>query len=304
MIQPWASFLRRSLACRRYRSSVPGGARWLGLLGSARGWLQESRAVVVTSHPQTPAGPPTGCADLIRGIASLDPSKGKPPGTVRIIAVRRSDGRRAWIAQVPGTQNWSLQAKANPFDLTGNVEGMANEATAGRSLVEAALREAGAAAGEPVMLVGHSQGGLVAAQLAADPAFRASYHVTHVVTAGAPVGTVRIPDSVSVLALEHDEDLISRLDGTPNPDRPRWVTVSRSTTAAGGAPSPSIAHDLSTYTSTAAAVDIATDPGLARWRSGVEPFLDAPGVTATGQEFTGRRLLSDASTDPGGSPPP
>jgi hypothetical protein len=166
---------------------------------------------------------------------------------------------------------------------------MAAERTAGRRLVEAALRSAGARSGEPVLLAGHSQGGMVAAQLAADPVFRGSFTVTHVVTAGAPVASARIPESVAVLSLEHDEDLIARLDGAANPDRPGWVTVSRSTIPAGGAPDPSTAHDLSSYARTAASVDASADPGLARWRSGLQPFLGGPGVTATGLEVTGVR---------------
>jgi hypothetical protein len=111
------------------------------------------------------------------------------------------------------------------------------------------------------------------------------------VTAGSPVGAVRIPDSVAVLSLEHDEDVVPRLDGVVNPDHPGWLTVSRATTPAGGTPSPAVAHDLSTYAATAAAVDDATEPGLARWREGLRPFLAGPGVTATGLEVTGVREL-------------
>lgn len=270
---------------------VPGAARWLGRLTSSGPWLREGGTVSVVGRRQVVARPPTGLADVIGGVASLDPAHGTAPGTVRVVAVAGPDGRRAWIAQVPGTQDWSLRAGRNPLDLTGNVHGMAAEPTAGRRLVEVALRSAGARPGEPVLLAGHSQGGLVAAQLAADPAFRASFTVTHVVTAGAPVGSARVPDSVAVLSLEHDEDLVPRLDGRPNPDRPGWVTVSRSTATTGGPPGALIAHDLSAYTRTAASVDAAADPGLVRWRSGLRPFLAGPGVTATGLEVTGVRGL-------------
>ena len=93
---------------------------------------------------------------------------------------------------------------------------------------------------------------------------------------------------MAVLSLEHHEDLVARLDGARNPDRPHWITVSRGTADAGG-PNAAQAHDLSVYARTAAAVDGSPDPGLARWRAGLEPFLAAPGVTATEMQITGRR---------------
>jgi hypothetical protein len=82
---------------------------------------------------------------------------------------------------------------------------------------------------------------------------------------------------------------VTRLDGAPNPDRAGWVTVSRSTTRPGGSADAPLAHGLPAYTRTAAAVDAATDPGLVRWRRGLEPFLAGRGVSATALEVTGRR---------------
>jgi hypothetical protein len=272
---------------------VPGGARWLARVASAGPWLHESAAVAVTTRRPASARAPQGCAELVQGITSLDPGRGASEGTVRVTTVNSPGGGRAHVVQIPGTQSWSPRAGGNPFDLTGNVRGMAGEPTAGRQLLAAALREAGVRPGEPVMLVGHSQGGLVAAQAASDPAFRASYQVTHVLAVGAPIGATPVPDEVSVLAVEHDEDLVPRADGTPNPDRPRWLTVSASVTPPGGAPDPAAAHGLAAYSRTATAIDTAPDAGLAAWRAGVGSFLDAPGVTATAVEVTGQRVPGD-----------
>jgi hypothetical protein len=269
---------------------LPGAAGWLGRAASVAGLLRETTGVTVTGRREVPVRPPAGLADIVAGIASLDPDRGTPAGTVRVIAVTGPGGRRAWVVQVPGTQTWSSRAGRNPLDLSGNVHVMAGEPTAGRHLVESAMRSAGVGPGEPVLLAGHSQGGIVAAQLAADPGFRAEFHVTHVVTAGSPVASVRVPDTVAVLSLEHDEDVVPRLDGDHNPDRAGWVTVSRSTTPEGGRPSPGVAHHLGSYARTAAAVDVDPDPGLARWRDDLRPFLAGPGVTATGVEVTGERV--------------
>src|SRR5581483_1780303 len=54
------------------------------------------------------------------------------------------------------------------------------------------------------------------------------FRVTHVVTAGAPVGRTvgRLPSDVQVLALENKRDVVPHLDGVANPDEPNVTTVS------------------------------------------------------------------------------
>jgi hypothetical protein len=278
---------------------VPGGARWVHRAASAGPWLRETGRVTVVSRRAVPVRPPRSTAEIVRGVSSVSPDGGAAPGTVRVVGLTGAGGRRSWIVQIPGTQEWSPQAGRNPFDLTGDVAGMAGAPTAVGGLVTTAMRSAGARPGEPVLLAGHSQGGIVAAQLAADPHFRASYRVTHVLTAGSPVGAVPVPDAVTVLSLEHHEDVVPRLDGTVNPDRPGWLTVSRGATSGGGGPDPAAAHDLAAYAATADAVDAADDPGLSGWREGVRPFLGGPGVSATAVEVTAVR---DVSAGPIGRP--
>jgi hypothetical protein len=77
------------------------------------------------------------------------------------------------------------------------------------------------------MLVGHSEGGLVAVSTARDAVRSGQFHVTHVITAGSPVGRTvgELPRSVSVLALENSRDVVPHLDGVANPDRPNVTTV-------------------------------------------------------------------------------
>lgn len=76
------------------------------------------------------------------------------------------------------------------------------------------------------MLVGHSQGGVVAAQAAADSARGTlGYIITHVVTAGSPVALADVPPSVQVLSLENVNNLVPQLDGEPNPASANHTTV-------------------------------------------------------------------------------
>jgi hypothetical protein len=67
------------------------------------------------------------------------------------------------------------------------------------------------------------QGGIVAAQMAGDLA-GGEYNVTHVVTTGSPVGRIDVPDSVQVLSLENEHDIVAHLDAAGNPDRSNRVT--------------------------------------------------------------------------------
>jgi pimeloyl-ACP methyl ester carboxylesterase len=144
-----------------------------------------------------------------------------------------------------------------------------------------AMRAVGVRQGEPVLLVGHSQGGLIAATVAADPAVRREFAVTQVLTTGAPVASIPIPDDVHVLSIEHSDDLVPRLDGSANRDRPNWVTVSarapiESLRSAQERSEPLVAHRLELYQRTAARIDSSIDPSIVNWRQGLSPFLYGP----------------------------
>ena len=136
------------------------------------------------------------------------------------------------------------------------------------------------------MLTGHSQGGLTAAALAADATFRSRHRVTHVVTSGAPVAALAVPEGVSVLSLEHDEDLVPGLEGDDNPDRRDWVTVERSLADDLGADARSSqAHDNAAYVDTAREVDASDDPSVQAWRDGAAPFVGSPLATTVTTDY-------------------
>jgi pimeloyl-ACP methyl ester carboxylesterase len=239
----------------------------------------------VAARP-VPAVPPAGIADLIQRVASCYPAAGVPPGSVRVEGIRGADGRRSWIVEIPGTQEWSPVPGRNPADLTADVAALGRASTAAAATVVRALELAGVRPSEPVLLAGHSLGGMLAAALAADPAFTRRFRVTHVVAAGSPLAGYAVRPGVAVLALEHDDDLVPALDGAPDPDRPDWVTVRRSSFRGR---SPAAAHDSAAYAETAGLVDTSSDPSLRAWRAGLAPFLARPGARATGLLVVGRR---------------
>ncbi len=295
---------------------LPGAGVGLGLAAGA-GWpprtvqqavtmlgamppLREPTAVQIEAGRPEPSRPPRDLADLASRVDGSYPERGARPGTVRVDRVTGPGGQQSWVVQIPGTQSWG-RAGADPFDITGDLHELARQDTAARRTVVGALQSAGVRPGEPILMAGHSEGGMVAAGLASDPSFRSQYRVTHVVTMGAPIGSYPIPDGVQVLAVEHSDDLVPRLDGTANPDRPGWVTVSRQATPAGTGIDVEQTHAASTYQDTLALVDHSTDPTLAAWRAGLGEFLDRPGAAAVSVNVVGTRLLpaGSACTAPG-----
>jgi pimeloyl-ACP methyl ester carboxylesterase len=90
-----------------------------------------------------------------------------------------------------------------------------------------ALDAAGVGPHTDVMLVGHSEGGIIAINTARDAVRSGRFRVTHVVTAGSPIGEVsdELPRSVQVLALENDDDVVPATDSADNPEDPNITTV-------------------------------------------------------------------------------
>ena len=154
-------------------------------------------------------------------------------------------------------------------DLGVNVDAMAGNKTVLQEGIQEALRRAGAHdTGVPVMLVGHSQGGIVAAQSTTD-LISSGYNVTHVVTAGSPVGRIDVPGSVQVLSMENRNDIVPHLDASDNPDSPNRTTVTfdNQTGTAGGN------HAIGgNYTNAADTLDKSTDPSVQRYRDSMGAF--------------------------------
>ncbi len=262
------------------RSTLRAGIAGAG----ATPWLRESAAVRVQTSPPRPIRPSSGLGEVMARTAELSRGAVAPPGTIRVDRVTAADGTRSWVVHIPGTQSWSPRSGANPMDLTTDVHALAGRPSAAGAAVVDGLRVCGARRGEPVLLAGHSLGGIAAAELAADPDFRRRFTVTHVLTAGAPVAISEVPQDVQVLSLEHDTDPVVWLDGAQNPDRASWVTVRRPVEDVAAS------HDGAEYRRTASLVDTSSDGSLRRWRDGLSAFVDGPGASATSWQVTGHRV--------------
>lgn len=281
------------LAWRSGRAGVPYPPRHQAdavgiVLAATRGIaLDESgRSVSVRARPSVAGRPPAGVADL---VSNHGPTSGG--SRVRVTGIRGPDGSWSWVVDVPGTQTFDPRAGDNPWDMTTNALLVAGRRPLVMQAVAQALDDARRRAGDTsatsrVMLTGHSQGGLTAAALAADPTFRSRHRVTHVVTSGAPAASLAVPEEVCVLSLEHDEDLVPGLEGDDNPDRRGWVTVERSLADDLGPDGrASQAHDNAAYVDTARLVDASEDPSVQAWRDGAAPFVGSPLATTVTTDY-------------------
>jgi hypothetical protein len=209
-----------------------------------------------------PGDVPGSLADVMQ---HLDEVNGWSPaehpennGTIEIQTWTDAAGVPHHIVYIPGTDDLATlpwTADGDVRDMPTNFVVMGGGDTAYGQGITQAMHDAGIGADDPVLLVGHSQGGMEAVWLADTEEF----NVTHVVTAGSPVGVMgEPPGGTQVLSLEHQGDVVPLVDGEANPDTPSHVTVvfdDHETSVAAN-------HDISHYVNGAAGVDQSADPSI------------------------------------------
>jgi malonyl CoA-acyl carrier protein transacylase len=169
---------------------------------------------------------PRTVADLVARLAARDAAS-DTGGAIDVTLVTAPDGTRRAIVDIPGTKTWTPWFTKDVTSLSTNARALVGVPTTYAAGVLLALRRAGVRADEPVLLAGHSQGGMVAVEVAAMARQTGEFDVTHVVTAGSPIGRTvgTLPSSVDVLALENSTDVVPHLDAADNPDRRNVTTV-------------------------------------------------------------------------------
>ncbi|CAN5645614.1 hypothetical protein BH11ACT8_BH11ACT8_36140 [soil metagenome] len=171
---------------------------------------------------------PTDLPSLMQSVTDSY-QVGEGPGStgdVRITRIDNGTGPPSYVVAIPGTERWGPDAGPVGRDLSANLNLVAGTPTAAAESVQRAMDAAGIPAGSPVLLVGHSQGGIIAGQLASDPAFVQRYGVTDVLTYGAPIDHLDLAPGVQALQVQHRFDVVPRLDlggvdvAGVNPDHP------------------------------------------------------------------------------------
>lgn len=228
------------------------------------------------------AQPPRSLSDIITELAQRDRG---PHGAIDVRILTGADGSRRAIVDITGTKSWSL-APIN-HDVTGpatNARAITGLPTAYEQGVLTAMAHAGVRPHDPVMIVGHSLGGMVAVTTARDAVRSGRFTVTHVITAGSPIGLTvgALPSSVQVLALENRDDVVPHADGRANPDRRNVVTVDVDVKVdVDGARRGGIGaeHGIdSAYLPGAGDAQAADAPAISAFLSGADGFFQATGV--------------------------
>jgi pimeloyl-ACP methyl ester carboxylesterase len=119
------------------------------------------------------------------------------------------------------------------------------------------MKQAGIKPNDEVLFVGHSQGGMVAGNLAMHPA---GYIAAGLVTIGAPIAQLKLT-KLPVMAIEHVNDPIPNVSGKVNPLTKNWVTIQRSSSAF-ESDAPMHSHSLNSYKNTTEKVDSSKSQGI------------------------------------------
>jgi hypothetical protein len=213
----------------------------------------------------TPLGDaaPDDLAGLLRHLAQTNrlstPDRAGDQGTIEVQTLHAPDGTVRHIVYLPGTDEIATtpwRPDADVRDLPADLHMMAGEHTAYAEGIEQAMSRAGVGSHDPVLLVGHSLGGMEAASMLAHGS---GFDVTHVVTAGSPIAWVHgFPADSHVLSLENRGDVVPLLDGRDNADSVQQVTVQFDDHA----PSVATGHRLRHYVHGAAAADASSNTSI------------------------------------------
>ncbi|HEX2902740.1 MAG TPA: hypothetical protein VHO01_04720 [Jatrophihabitans sp.] len=223
-------------------------------------------------------GPPRSVADLLDDVALCE-ADDDAGGAVDVRILTGPSGRRV-IVDIAGTTSWDVNPLAQSRQASNfatNLRCLANEPGALSAGVRQALRMAGVGSADQIMLVGHSQGGMVAGVLAAELNRDHEFTVSQVVTAGSPIGLAPIPPGTQVLSLENRGDVVPELDGAGNPRRLRWLTAHVNEGAAGVLGR----HSIHSYRAGAADFDADQAEAARHWRQQAAGFFDASAVQTT-----------------------
>lgn len=258
--------------------TVIDGLALTGAISLGAAVLSDGRGVAVglgVDTSPTATEPPRGVGDLLTELSERndDPHH----GAVDVRVLRMADGTRRVVVDVTGTKSWTPLPTGDVTSLTTNGRALSGESGAYEQGVLAAMRRAGVRRTDPVLIIGHSEGGMVAVTTARDAVARDEFNVTHVITAGSPIGRTvgQLPRSVQVLALENERDIVPHLDAVANPDDPNV------TTAHGDFGDGTVVDDHGlpdSYIPLGREVDSSGQTSLRTFRQGLDPYLRAVSV--------------------------
>ncbi|GAA3707844.1 hypothetical protein GCM10022377_22120 [Zhihengliuella alba] len=207
------------------------------------------------------------------------------PGAIAVSSTETASGTVHTVS-LPGTQTGDGNAsEENPWGTGGLVDGLTGDSRHATAAVLEALQGVGAAPGDRVVLTGYSQGGIHAANIAANELFQQQYDVAGVLTFGAPVGATDVPDDAYALHFQHAHDAVPGATGELTETSYNQLVVSSVEYAPGQSPGVdadsilSDAHALENYRHLALTGALSDDPDLQRVYGGLAGIY--AGATST-----------------------
>jgi pimeloyl-ACP methyl ester carboxylesterase len=220
--------------------------------------------------------PPSSISSMLGEIGDLE---NQPEASIAVQRIVGHDGVARYVVALSGMRN--LTSTQDPEDLIGAVAATVGTRTNYVTCVREALDTVLVPVGAQVLLVGHSQGGIVAMDLAGDPAFNgARVRVTQVIAAGSPISSKQVaPGSgTRVLSIENVNDIVTHLDAVDPPAKQQSVdhlvyrfAVDEHDVVAN--------HDVRLYSREAAALADSPNPLMIDVQTDLEPFLAGSATT-------------------------
>lgn len=262
---------------------IEGATRWRTPPGdrtaagiAALVYLDEGDAHVETDTRRFPDSrrQPTTVAEVVHHLRELTEAA-DADGVIEIQTWRDARGDTRHIVYLPGTDDLDpLARNAAIRDVEEDLRIASGQHSAYLDGVEEAMRRAGIGPTDPVLLAGHSLGGMAAVKELCEGR---SFNVTNVITAGSPTAVeARLPTRSHVLSLESSGDIVPMVEGQRTRISPQQTTVrftSGEDTIQGN-------HDLRTYERGAAAVDASHDLAVRAAVEAIRPFLTPGGDVA------------------------
>ena len=184
-------------------------------------------------------------------LSRLQQSYFNPRSAIRIDSFKTKTGRDL-VIYIPGTQSSKL-AGENVFNVGSNISVMTStELAASELAVRQSLEKLGVTDSDRLLLIGHSQGGIIASNLVVS----GDYQTAGLISVGAPIAHQDL--DIPVVSIEHANDIVPALSGQTNPISKTWVTVQNTPEAETIVD----AHSMNTYIETAKLMDQSTDEGL------------------------------------------
>lgn len=215
-----------------------------------------------------------------------------PQGTAQVRIDRYSQPGEPdrFEVYIGGTRDFSLEPGVEPWDMTSNLNAVAGREAGSYRAVAQAMTDAGITSSSPVLFTGYSQGGLIAAELAASGDFDAR----GLYTLGAPAAQVDVPSSIPWVAIEHTDDIVPAVGGS-------WATADpvlvRRELFDGRPVSTDVllpAHQLAGYRETAALVDASHETRVVTALAAFDGFGDGA-TTVDSTLYKGVREATSAA---------